>query len=215
MALKVGVLISGRGSNLDALIRATATPGFPAGIVTVISNRAEAAGLAKAEAAGIPAHVIAPRSFPSKEAFEDALDAALERAGVELICLAGFMRLLSRAFVTKWKDRIVNIHPSLLPAFKGLHTHERVLAAGVRVSGCTVHFVRPDMDTGPIILQAAVPVEASDTPETLAERILAWEHKIYPQALRYIAEKRVQIVDETVRIAGAEAPAPGFMSPQG
>ena len=215
MVLKVGVLISGRGSNLQALIDAAAVSDFPARIAVVVSNKAGAMGLKRAEKAKIPAHVISHKSFKTPEAFEDALDEALEAAGVELICLAGFMRLLSKAFVNKWKGRIINIHPSLLPLFKGLHVHERVLESGSRVSGCTVHFVRADMDSGPIIIQAAVPVMPDDTPDSLAERVLAWEHQIYPQAVRFIAEKRVRVSGEIVRITGEAAPAPGFMSPAG
>jgi phosphoribosylglycinamide formyltransferase-1 len=214
MALKIGVLITGRGSNLQSLIDATADPDFPAEIVTVISNRAEAYGLKRAAKAGVHHEVISHRSFETADAFEDAIDETLERAGVELVCLAGFMRILSKAFITKWKNRIVNIHPSLLPSFKGLHVHERVIEAGARISGCSVHFVRAEMDAGPVIIQAAVPVLPEDTPETLAERVLQWEHKIYPQAVRYIAEGRVRIVGEKVRVTGAEAPAPGFMSPE-
>jgi phosphoribosylglycinamide formyltransferase-1 len=214
MALKIGVLITGRGSNLQSLIDATANPDFPAEVVTVISNRVEAYGLKRAAKAKIHHEVIAPRGFASMEAFEDAIDEALERAGVELVCLAGFMRILSKAFITKWKNRIINIHPSLLPSFKGLHVHERVIESGSRISGCTVHYVRAEMDAGPIIIQAAVPVLLDDTPESLAERVLAWEHKIYPQAVRYIAEGRVRITGENVRITGAEAPASGFMSPE-
>lgn len=214
MVLKVGVLISGRGSNLQALIDATKAPDFPASITTVISNRGDAKGLKRAEAAKIPTQVISHKSFKTLEDFEDALDEALEAAGVELICLAGFMRLLSKEFVTKWKGRVINIHPSLLPSFKGLHVHERVLDAGARISGCTVHFVRPEMDDGPIIVQAAVPVLSDDTPDSLAERILGWEHQIYPRAVRYIAEKRVRINGDKVLITGTKAHAAGFMSPE-
>lgn len=214
MALKIGVLITGRGSNLQSLIDATAHPDFPAEIVTVISNRTEAYGLKRAAKADIPHEVISHRGFETPEAFEDAIDEALDKAGVELVCLAGFMRILSKAFITKWKNRIINIHPSLLPSFKGLHVHERVIETGARISGCTVHYVRAEMDAGPIIVQAAVPVLLEDTPDSLAERVLAWEHKIYPQAVRYIAEGRVRITGENVRITGAEAPATGFMSPE-
>jgi len=214
MALKIGVLITGRGSNLQSLIDATSQPDFPAEIVTVISNRAEAYGLKRAAQADIPHEVISHRDFETPEAFEDAIDDALRRVGVELVCLAGFMRILSNAFITRWKNRIINIHPSLLPSFKGLHVHERVIESGSRISGCSVHYVRAEMDNGPIIVQAAVPVLMEDTPETLAQRVLAWEHQIYPQAVRYIAEGRVRVTGEKVRITGAEAPAPGFMSPE-
>lgn len=200
--MKVGVLISGRGSNLRSLIEATRTPGFPAQIVTVISNKADAAGLAVARAAGIPAETIDHRDYPSRESFDATLDAALRRAGVDLICSAGFMRILSDGFVEAWRDRQLNIHPSLLPAFKGLHVHERVLEAGCRITGCTVHFVRPAMDEGPIVAQAAVPVLPGDTPTTLADRVLDAEHKLYPLALRLVAEGRTRIVDERVLIDG-------------
>ncbi len=160
--LRTAVLISGRGSNLRALIAACAAPDFPAEIVAVIANRADAGGLAHAAAAGIASRVVPHRDYPSREAFDAALDAALRQAGAELVCLAGFMRLLTAPFVEAWRDRMINIHPSLLPAFPGLRTHERALEAGVRFSGCTVHYVRPEMDLGPIILQAAVPVLPRD-----------------------------------------------------
>ncbi len=213
--MKVGVLISGRGSNLGSLIEATKAPGFPADIVTVISNKADAAGLAVARAAGIPAETIDHRDYPSREAFDAALDAALRRAGVELICSAGFMRILSDGFVEAWRDRQLNIHPSLLPAFKGLRVHERVLEAGCRITGCTVHFVRPAMDEGPIVAQAAVPVLPGDTPATLADRVLDAEHKLYPLALRLVAEGRTRIVDERVLIDGESGTArpPLFVPP--
>jgi len=213
--VKVGVLISGRGSNLGSLIEATKAPGFPADIVTVISNKADAAGLAVARAAGIPAETIDHRDYPSREAFDAALDAALRRAGVELICSAGFMRILSDGFVEAWRDRQLNIHPSLLPAFKGLRVHERVLEAGCRITGCTVHFVRPAMDEGPIVAQAAVPVLPGDTPATLADRVLDAEHKLYPLALRLVAEGRTRIVDERVLIDGESGTArpPLFVPP--
>ena len=164
--LKVGVLISGRGSNLASLIDACALHDFPAEISLVISNRADARGLAYAKRANIPSRIIPHRDYASREAFDAALDHALVEAGIELVCLAGFMRLLGDAFVARWRDRLVNIHPSLLPAFSGLDTHARALAAGVRFSGCTVHFVRPEMDSGPIIIQAAVPVLPGDDAET-------------------------------------------------
>jgi phosphoribosylglycinamide formyltransferase-1 len=211
--VKVGVLISGRGSNLRSLIAATREPGFPAEIVTVISNKADAGGIAVAREAGIPTGVVSHRDYPSREAFDAELDAALRRAGVELICSAGFMRILSDGFVDAWRDRQLNIHPSLLPAFKGLHVHERVLETGCRITGCTVHFVRPAMDEGPIVAQAAVPVLPGDTPEILADRVLAAEHKLYPLALRLVASGRTRIVDERVVIKGesGEAQPPLFM----
>ncbi len=202
--LRVGVLISGRGSNMQALIEAAAAKDYPARIVTVISNRPGAPGLERAQAAGIPTLVIDHKAYDDRETFEDALDDALRAAKVELVCLAGFMRLLTASFVARWRNRLLNIHPSLLPAFKGLHTHERALEAGVRFSGCTVHFVRPEMDDGPIIAQAAVPVHADDTPDDLAARILAMEHKIYPLAVRLLAEGRVRVAGGHVMIEDAD-----------
>ena len=190
--LKVGVLISGRGSNLKALIKACATADFPAEIALVISNVADAGGLKYAADAGIACKTISHKPFPSREAFDAVVDAALHDAGVELICEAGFMRIHSESFVRKWLGRIINIHPSLLPAFKGTHVHEQVIAAGVTVSGCTVHYVIPELDAGPIIAQSEVPVLQGDTPETLAARVLEAEHKTYPLAIKWIAEGKVR-----------------------
>lgn len=211
--LKIGVLISGRGSNLQALIDAAADTAFPATIAIVISNEPDVAGLDRAQAAGIPTATINHRDFPDRAAFEDALHAALGESGVELVCLAGFMRLLTEGFVRRWWDRLINIHPSLLPAFRGLHVHEAVLAYGARFSGCTVHFVRPAMDDGPIIVQAAVPVLADDDADQLAARILAEEHRIYPLAVRLIAEGRVQVEGERVQVAKARAPGTSLLNP--
>jgi phosphoribosylglycinamide formyltransferase-1 len=214
--LRVGVLISGRGSNLQALMAACAAADFPAEIVTVISNRAEAGGLEHARCAGIPSTVIRHRDYAEREAFDRALDAALRQAGAELVCLAGFMRLLTPGFVEAWRDRMINIHPSLLPSFPGLHTHERALAAGVRFTGCTVHFVRLETDSGPIIVQAAVPVLSGDDPDRLAARVLAAEHRTYPLALRLVAEGRARVVDERVEVGGAPDAAPsagGWLNP--
>ena len=191
--LKVGVLISGRGSNLQALIDAARADDYPAEIATIISNVPGAAGLKRAIKAGISTCVVDHRDFEDRVAFEDALDGVLAAAAVELVCLAGFMRLLSTSFTKNWEGRIVNIHPSLLPAFKGLHVHEQALSAGVRFSGCTVHYVVPELDSGPIILQEEVPVEPNDTADTLAARVLKAEHRIYPEALRMIAENRVRL----------------------
>jgi len=204
--LRIGVLISGRGSNLQALIDA-AGPDYPAEIAVVVSNKPDAPGLAHAEAAGIATHVVDQVDFPDRAAFEAALDATLRAADVELVCLAGFMRLLGDAFVNAWHDRLINIHPSLLPAFKGLDAQAQALAAGVRLSGCTVHFVRPQMDSGPIIVQAAVPVAQDDDVDSLAARILAAEHRLYPLAVRWIAEGRVTVHDARVSIAGLAMPA--------
>lgn len=204
--LRVAVLISGRGSNLQALIDACSDPAFPAEIRLVISNQPGAQGLARAERARLPTRIIAHKQFADRASFDAALDRALEESGIELVCLAGFMRMLGDAFVERWRNRLINIHPSLLPDFKGLKTHERVLTAGVRFSGCTVHFVRPAMDEGPIIVQSAVPVLAGDDAAKLAERVLAEEHKAYPLALRLIAEGRVRVTGERVEI-GDPAPA--------
>ena len=211
--LKVAVLISGRGSNLAALIEACAAPDFPAEIVTVISNEPDAYGLKRARAAAIAATIVNHRAFPSRAEFEAALSEAIRAAGAELVCLAGFMRLLTEGFAREWRDRLINIHPSLLPAFRGLNTHARMIEAGVRFAGCTVHFVRTEMDAGPIIVQAAVPVRPDDTAETLADRVLAEEHRIYPLAVRLIAEGRVRVADETVRISGGKAPEAALSNP--
>jgi phosphoribosylglycinamide formyltransferase-1 len=213
--LKLGVLISGRGSNLQALIDAAADPTYPAEIALVISNRADAAGLARAKAAGIETKFIPHKEFATREDFDSALTEALRAADVGLVCLAGFMRLLSTGFAQDWQDRLINIHPSLLPSFKGLNSHAQALAAGVRFSGCTVHFVRPEMDAGPIILQAAVPVHDGDDEDTLAARILTAEHRCYPLAVKLIAEGRVRVVDELVRIADGRFPEAAAINPAG
>jgi phosphoribosylglycinamide formyltransferase-1 len=191
--VRTAILISGRGSNMRSLIAAAADPAFPAEIVLVISNVGSAEGLKHAANAGIATRVIPHKAFVSREAFDAAIDAALNEAGIEIVCLAGFMRILSDWFARKWEGRLLNIHPSLLPAFKGVRVHEQVLQAGVRVTGCTVHFVVPELDAGPIIAQAAVPVELGDTPEALAARVLQAEHKLYPAALEMLAEGRVKL----------------------
>ncbi len=185
--LKVGVLISGRGSNLQALIDACATPNFPAKIVGVISNKADAYGLERAKKANIPTAVIPHKNYASREEFDLAVHAQLLQMGVEFVCLAGFMRLISPWFVSQWPNKMINIHPSLLPLFKGAHSHRDALAAGAKTHGCTVHYVTDEMDAGPIILQASVPVLAGDTEETLAARVLEQEHILYPAALKKIA----------------------------
>jgi phosphoribosylglycinamide formyltransferase-1 len=211
---RVAVLISGRGSNMAALIEATQSPAYPAEIWLVVSNRPDAAGLDHARAAGIATTIVDHTSYGNdRVAFEQALQAVLESARIELVCLAGFMRLLTDGFVTAWTDRMINIHPSLLPAFKGLHTHARALAAGVRIAGCTVHFVRPATDEGPIILQAAVPVLPDDTADALAARVLLAEHRCYPAAVRWIAEGRLRVVDGRVVIDGAAAAAAPLLNP--
>ena len=210
---RVGVLISGRGSNLQALINACKKRDYPAEIVLVISDVPQAQGLLRAEAALIPTLTIDHKDFPTREDFDAALDAALTDNQVELLCNAGFMRLHTPGFVESWRDRHLNIHPSLLPAFRGLHTHERVIAAGCKISGCTVHFVRPEMDEGPIVAQAAVPVLADDTAETLALRVLEAEHRLYPHALALVASGAVSIQGERVIDTNDQAQAPLFSPP--
>ncbi|WP_281019031.1 MULTISPECIES: phosphoribosylglycinamide formyltransferase [unclassified Minwuia] len=209
--LKLGVLISGRGSNLQALIDAAADPAFPAEITVVISNIAGVQGLQRAADAGIETCVIDHKAHDGRAAFESALTEALEAHQVRLVCLAGFMRLLTKGFVDHWRDRIINIHPSLLPAFKGLNTHERVLDYGVKFTGCTVHFVRAEMDEGPIIVQGVVPVISSDTPDRLAARVLQVEHRIYPLAVRLVAEGRARVVGDAVNIDVKDQEAEGVI----
>ena len=184
---RVAILISGRGSNMTALIDATKASDYPAEIVGVLSNRAAAPGLEIAAARGIATASLAQSRFPSRDMFEDTMTQVLESWETEYVCLAGFMRILGEDFVRHWQGRIINIHPSLLPAYRGLHTHERALADGVAEHGCTVHFVTPGLDEGPAILQARVPVEPGDTPESLAARVLVEEHRLYPEALRLLA----------------------------
>ncbi|CAA7614444.1 phosphoribosylglycinamide formyltransferase 1 [Magnetospirillum sp. LM-5] len=190
---KVGVLVSGRGSNLQALIDACADPAFPAEIVLVISNVPGVYALERAERAGIATRTIPHKGFASREAFDQAMDAELRQAGVEIVCLAGFMRLLSAPFTQGWAGRMINIHPALLPSFKGLHTHRRALDEGVKLHGCTVHLVTPDLDAGPILVQAAVPVLPDDTEDSLAARVLEQEHRCYPLALKLLAEGKVRV----------------------
>jgi phosphoribosylglycinamide formyltransferase-1 len=193
---RVAVLISGRGSNMAALIEAAKDPAYPAEIALVVSNRPQAAGLDHARAAGIATSVVDHTAFGGdREAFERALQAVLVYQRIDIVCLAGFMRLLTSWFATQWAGRMLNIHPALLPAFKGLDTHARALKAGVKTHGATVHFVVPEMDSGPILAQRAVLVQADDTPETLAARVLAAEHQLYPEALKLVAQGRVKIVD--------------------
>jgi phosphoribosylglycinamide formyltransferase 1 len=210
MKKRVAVLISGRGSNMAALIAAAKKPGYPAEIALVLSNRPAATGLAIARAAGIATVVVDHTTYANdREAFERAMQAQLDQHRIELVCLAGFMRLLTPWFVRRWQGRMINIHPALLPAFKGLDTHEQALAAGVKIHGATVHFVEEEMDCGAIILQGAVAVRDDDTAATLADRVLAMEHKIYPQALALVAAGRVAIVDGRCRIIeGADHEAP-------
>lgn len=184
---RVAVLISGHGSNMRALIEAARAPDYPAEIVLVISNRPQAAGLELAHAAGVKTLTIDHKAFSTREEFDAAVEQALLAEKIDLVCQAGFMRIQSAPFAQRWLGRQLNIHPSLLPAFKGLHPHKQALDAGVRISGCTVHFVTPELDSGPIVAQAAVAVEEADTPQTLADRILAAEHRLYPHALRLVA----------------------------
>lgn len=186
---RVAILISGRGSNMSALIQAAKAPDYPAEIVGVLSNRAAAPGLAIAAAEGIATASLAQSKFPTRDMLEDVLTQTLESWDVDIVCLAGFMRVLGEDFTLRWAGRMINIHPSLLPLYKGLHTHERALADGAKVHGCTVHFVTPGLDEGDPILQAEVPVLDGDTPETLAARVLVEEHRIYPEALRLLANR--------------------------
>jgi len=203
---KVAALISGRGSNMASLISASMDPAYPAEIALVISNRPGAAGLERAAEFGIETATIDHKDFQNdREAFERALDEKLKAHGIEFVALAGFMRLLSPWFVTQWRDRMINIHPALLPSFKGLHTHERALEEGVKLHGATVHYVSAEMDDGPIIIQGAVPVLDGDTPDTLAERVLAVEHRIYPKALELVASGRARVKDQRVAVAGEDA----------
>ena len=197
----VVILISGRGSNMEAIVRA----GLPVKVAAVISNRADAAGLKFAAQSGIPAKVVDEREFSSRGAFDVALEAAIERHSPDLVALAGFMRILGVDLVRHYSGRMVNIHPSLLPAFPGLHTHRRALQEGVKLHGCTVHFVTPQVDHGPIIAQAAIPVRARDTEATLAARVLEQEHRIYPLAIRWFVEGRLAVENGIVRVDGSDA----------
>jgi phosphoribosylglycinamide formyltransferase 1 len=210
---RVAVLISGRGSNLAALIAATREREYPAEIVLVVSNRTNAAGLAYAKDAGIATAII-DHAGKERETFEDALHQLLEVNGIELVCLAGFMRLLTPSFVSRWQGRMINVHPALLPAFKGLDTHARALAAGVKIHGASVHFVVAEMDSGPIIAQGAVPVLDGDTAETLAARVLDVEHKIYPVALKLVAAGRVEIDNGRCRVNGYVAAEATLLVPE-
>jgi phosphoribosylglycinamide formyltransferase 1 len=212
---KVAILISGRGSNMAALVEAAQDPDYPAEIALVLSNRDDAAGLNYAKEAGIDTAVVRTKDYASREDFDAALNASLKGAGIDLVCLAGFMRVLTASFVDAWRDRLINIHPSLLPLFPGLDTHAKALAAGVKIHGCTVHFVRAEVDSGPIIMQAAVPVLITDTPDTLAARVLAEEHRIYPLALSLVAGGKVRVVDErtVIDVPSMETPGEAIVSP--
>jgi phosphoribosylglycinamide formyltransferase-1 len=212
---RVGILISGRGTNMVSLAEAARASDYPAEIALVISNRPNAPGIERAQALGLKTAVIDHKSFPSREAFDEAIEAALLAERVELVCQAGFMRIQSAPFASRWLGRQLNIHPSLLPLFKGLHPHQQALDAGVRISGCTVHFVTPELDAGPIVAQAAVPVLATDTAATLEARILLAEHQLYPHALRLVASgaavvkgDRVVLPDNVNQGGSLLSPAP-------
>ena len=216
MKKRVGILISGRGSNMMALVEAARDPAYPAEIVVVISNRPDAAGLAWAKSQNIPTVALDHKAYTTRTAFEEEMHEALIAHGAEMVACCGFMRLMTPDFVDVWRDRMINIHPALLPAYKGLHTHDRALADGVRIAGCTVHVVRPEMDVGPIIAQAAVPVLDGDTAETLSARVLAAEHILYPHALALFASGRARVEGEIVRIQdGANAPQAFIWPPVG
>lgn len=210
---RVAILISGRGSNMMSLVEAARDPNYPAEVILVISNRPEAPGLQWAAAQGLPTKVIDHKSYPNREDFDAALHEALVASGAEIVCCAGFMRLMTAGFVEKWSGRMLNIHPSLLPAFKGLDAQAQALAAGVKIAGCTVHFVEPEMDSGPIIAQAAVPVADDDTPDTLAARILSAEHKLYPHALRLVASGNARLEGRRVVVGGAVNQTAQLFSP--
>jgi phosphoribosylglycinamide formyltransferase-1 len=210
---RIAILISGRGSNMMSLVEAMRAPGYPAEAVVVISNRPDAPGLAWAKQAGIPTLSLDHKLYENREHFESQLDGVLNASRVDLVCLAGFMRLMTAQFVEKWRNRMINIHPSLLPDFKGLHTHERALRAGVGEAGCTVHFVRPEMDEGPIIAQSRVPVLATDNAEILAARVLAAEHKLYPYALKLVASGEAWVEGEKVCFKPGINLKPGALFP--
>ena len=211
---RTAILISGHGSNMYALIEAARDPEYPAEIVLVVSNRPDAGGLQIAKTAGIAVSVVDHKIFAGREEFERCMQILLELHRIELVCMAGFLRMVTPWFVARWQRRMLNIHPALLPAFRGLHTHERALAEGVKIHGCTVHFVVPAMDEGPILAQAAVPVLDGDTPETLARRVLAQEHRIYPAALARVARGSVAVQGNRVFDLDADRePAPLVMPP--
>ncbi|RFB81062.1 phosphoribosylglycinamide formyltransferase [Methylovirgula sp. 4M-Z18] len=210
--LRTAVFISGRGSNMQSLILAARAPDFPAEIALVLSNRPDAAGLRFAADHGIATAAVDHKIYAGREAFEASVQALLDVHRIELICLAGFMRLLTAGFVARWQNRMINIHPALLPAYRGLHTHERALQDGVKIHGCTVHFVVPAMDEGPIIAQAAVPVLDEDTPDSLGKRVLEQEHKIYPLALQLVAQGRLTIDGNRVKSGSGASVAPLIVS---
>lgn len=208
------ILVSGRGSNMEALIAARDAGQLPVNIAAVISNRPDAAGLATAERAGIPTRALDHKAFAGREAFDAALAACIDEFQPDLVVLAGFMRILTADFVRHYEGRLLNIHPSLLPAFPGLHTHQRALDEGVRIHGCTVHFVTAELDHGPVVIQAAVPVLDSDDEATLAARVLKQEHQVYPQAVRWFAEGRLRLDGLRVRLDAPQQDAVALHSPQ-
>ena len=214
MKRRVAILISGRGSNMAALIEAAVATDFPAEIAVVISNRADAGGLEKASASGVSAIAIESKPFgDDRAAFEAVLESALNEHKVDLICLAGFMRLFTAGFVQRWYGRMLNIHPSLLPSFPGLEPHAQALRAGVKISGATVHFVIPETDAGPILMQGAIAVRDDDTPDTLARRILGLEHRIYPEALRLVAGGIIRLQGGVCKTAGSAGSGESLVSP--
>jgi len=208
------ILISGRGSNMEALIAARDAGNLPVNIAAVISNRPDAAGLETAMKAGIVAHFVDHKGFAGREAFDAALAECIDQFSPDLVVLAGFMRILSEGFVRHYEGRLLNIHPSLLPSFPGLHTHQRALDEGVRIHGCTVHFVTPALDHGPVVIQAAVPVLDSDDEASLAARVLRQEHRIYPQAVRWFAEDKLRLEAGRVRLAAELADSTLLISPE-
>jgi phosphoribosylglycinamide formyltransferase-1 len=214
MKRRVAILISGRGSNMATLIEAAAAKDFPAEIVVVVSNRSDAGGLERARASGIATLTIESKSFgKDRAAFEAVLQSALDQHRIELICLGGFMRLFTAEFVQRWHGRMLNIHPSLLPSFAGLDPQGQALRAGVKISGATVHFVIPETDAGPIVMQGAVAVRDDDTPDTLAARILEIEHRIYPDALRLVASGRIRLEGDTCKTTGSAGSDGSLISP--
>ncbi|MHB2166233.1 phosphoribosylglycinamide formyltransferase [Alsobacter sp. R-9] len=210
---RVAILISGRGSNMTALLDAARDPAFPAEPVLVLSNRPGAAGLDRAAAAGVATAVVDHKAHADRESFEHAIQRHLEDARADLVCLAGFMRVLTPWLIGRWDGRLLNIHPSLLPSFRGLHTHERALEAGVRIHGATVHYVVPELDAGPIIAQAAVPVLPDDTADTLAARVLSAEHRLYPHGLALVASGRARLVEGRVVLADGGYAGPPLIAP--
>jgi len=212
MTHRLAVLISGTGSNLQAILDAIDAGELPARVSLVLSNKAGAAGLARAERAGVPAQAIDHRGFPDRASFDQAMIERIDAHGADTVVLAGFMRILSPSFVRHYQGRLINIHPSLLPKYPGLNTHARALEAGDREHGCSLHFVTDELDGGPLIAQARFPVAANDTAETLSEKVQAREHRLYPQVLRWRAQQRLQMTDQGVELDGERLPAQGFQT---